>query len=299
MTFSSTTNDLFGLLNVDKPAGVSSRKIVNDLQRLVRPVKVGHAGTLDPLATGVLIVCFGRATRLVPYLQQQPKEYEATFLLGRRSESDDVETEVIELADPPVPTRREIEAALPTFVGRIQQRPPAFSAVKVGGRRAYKMARRGQHVALAARPVTIHEIAVIAFDYPKLVVAIRCGSGTYVRAVGRDLAAALGTAAVMSALRRTAIGGFRVEHACRAESLQGDGIAGQLLPAALAVDHLPSVVVDEADIERLRNGLRIARRGHGLSGDIAALAADGRLISILSVDGDQLRPARNFVSAEK
>ncbi len=295
MTSSSTTNDLFGLLSVDKPAGVSSRKIVNDLQRLVGPVKVGHAGTLDPLATGVLILCFGRATRLVPYLQQQPKQYEATFLLGRRSESDDIETEVIELADPPLPARREIEAALPRFVGQIQQRPPAFSAVKVGGRRAYKMARRGQHVELATRTVTIHEIAVIAFDYPKLVVAIRCGSGTYVRAVGRDLAAALGTAAVMSELRRTAIGDFRVEDARRSESLPGELSASQLLPAAWAVNHLPSVVVDESEIERLRNGLRIARPGHGLAGDIAALAGDGRLISILSVDGDQLRPARNFV----
>lgn len=295
MTSSSTTTELFGLLNVDKPAGVSSRKIVNDLQRLVWPAKVGHAGTLDPLATGVLILCFGRATRLVPYIQQQPKEYVATFLLGRRSETDDVEKGVQELVDPPVPTRQEIAAALPRFVGQIQQRPPAFSAVKVGGRRAYKIARQGQQVELAARPVTIHELALIEYDYPRLVVSMRCGSGTYVRAVGRDLAASLGTAAVMSELRRTAIGDFRAEDACDADALTSELVASHLLPAARAVPQLPAVIVDESEIERLRTGLRIARAHHGLTGEIAALAADGRLISILSVDGDQLRPARNFV----
>ncbi|HJN08155.1 MAG TPA: tRNA pseudouridine(55) synthase TruB [Pirellulaceae bacterium] len=295
MTSSSTPTELFGLLNVDKPAGVSSRKIVNDVQRLIRPVRIGHAGTLDPLATGVLILCLGRATRLVPYLQQQPKEYVATFLLGRHSETDDVEQEVIELPDPHVPTPQEVEAALPQFTGEIQQRPPAFSAVKVGGRRAYKMARQGKQVELAARPVTVYEIVLIQYDYPRMVLSMRCGSGTYVRSVGRDLAAALGTACVMSALRRTAIGDFRVEQACRADTLSSELVGSQLLPAARAVQQLPSVMVDESEIHRLRTGQRITRPDCGLSGDIAAVAADGRLISILTVDGDQLRPLRNFV----
>jgi len=294
-TSNSTSAELFGLLNIDKPAGVSSRKIVNDVQRLVYPAKVGHAGTLDPLATGVLVVCFGRATRLVPYVQQQPKEYLATFLLGRESDSDDIEQEVIELADAPVPTRDEIESALPQFVGLIQQRPPAFSAVKVGGRRAYKLARTGKAVELAERPVTIYGIELVEYDYPRLVVEIRCGSGTYVRAVGRDLAAGLGTAAVMSELRRTAIGSFHADDACTTETLTLASLAKNLLPASSAVSQLPTVIVDEVEIERLRTGLRITRPGHGLSGEIAALAADGRLISILTVVGDQLRPARNFV----
>jgi tRNA pseudouridine55 synthase len=295
MTSSSKTTELFGLLNIDKPAGVSSRNIVNDVQRLIRPVRIGHAGTLDPLATGVLILCLGRATRLVPYLQQQPKEYLATFLLGRRSETDDVEREVVELPDPPLPTIQEIEAALPQFIGDILQRPPAFSAIKVGGRRAYKMARQGKQVELAARPVTIYEIDLIEYDYPRLMLNIRCGSGTYVRSVGRDLATALGTAAVMSALRRTAIGDFRAEEACRADELTSERVASQLLPAALATSQLPSVVVDAAEIERLRTGLRISRPNHGLTGEIAAKTANGRLISILTADGQQLRPWRNFV----
>ena len=295
MTSSSKTTELFGLLNIDKPAGVSSRNIVNDVQRLIRPVRIGHAGTLDPLATGVLILCLGRATRLVPYLQQQPKEYLATFLLGRRSETDDVEREVVELPDPPLPTIQEIEAALPQFIGDILQRPPAFSAIKVGGRRAYKMARQGKQVELAARPVTIYEIDLIEYDYPRLMLNIRCGSGTYVRSVGRDLATALGTASVMSALRRTAIGDFRAEEACRADELTSERVASQLLPAALATSQLPSVVVDAAEIERLRTGLRISRPNHGLTGEIAAKTANGRLISILTADGQQLRPWRNFV----
>jgi tRNA pseudouridine55 synthase len=295
MTSSSTTTELFGLLNINKPAGVSSRKIVNDVQRLIRPVRIGHAGTLDPLATGVLILCLGRATRLVPYLQQQPKEYLATFLLGRSSETDDVEQEVVELLDPPVPTSLQIEAALPQFIGDIQQRPPAYSAVKVGGRRAYKMARQGKRVELKARPVKIYEIEMIEYDYPRLVLSIRCGSGTYVRSLGRDLAVALGTAGVMSALCRTAIGAFRVEDACRTDGLTSELVGSQLLPAALAVPQLPSLTVDESEIERLRNGLRITRRDHGLKGEIAAKAIDGRLISILTADGEQLQPSRNFV----
>jgi tRNA pseudouridine55 synthase len=295
MNSCSTPTDLFGLLNVDKPAGVSSRKIVNDVQRLIRPVKVGHAGTLDPLATGVLILCFGRATRLVPYVQQQPKEYVATFLLGRHSVTDDIEQEVVELPDALVPTRQAIDAALPQFVGEIQQRPPAFSAVKVGGKRAYKLARQGAPVELAARPVTIYEIKLIEYDYPRLVVSMRCGSGTYVRSVGRDLAALLGTAAVMSELRRTAIGDFRVEDACDGDSLTREIVASHLLSPARAVAQLPSVIVDDTEIERLRNGLRITHSGNRLAGDIAAIATDGKLISILSIDGDQLRPVRNFV----
>jgi len=261
---------------------------------LVRPVKVGHAGTLDPLATGVLILCFGRATRLVPFVQQLPKEYVATFLLGRSSETDDIERDVVELPDAPVPSQARIIDALPKFVGDIQQKPPAFSAIKVDGRRAYKMARQGQQVELAARPVTIYEIKLVEYDYPRLVLLIRCGSGTYVRSVGRDLAIDLGTAAVMSELRRTGIGDFRVEDACDTSAFTMEHVARQLLPASRAITHLPSIVVTATELERLRTGLRISRPNHGLTGDVAAVFAD-ELVSILSIDGDQFRPTKNFI----
>jgi len=135
---------MFGILNINKPPGWTSRDAVNRVQRLVRPHKVGHAGTLDPLATGVLVVCLGRATRLIPYIQQMPKAYQATFLLGRTSASDDIETEVTELTNNHVPSLAEIEFALPQFVGRIDQVPPAYSAVKIAGQRAYALARRAK-----------------------------------------------------------------------------------------------------------------------------------------------------------
>src|SRR5437868_5550844 len=139
---------MFALLNVNKPAGITSRDVVNRLQRLVRPAKVGHAGTLDPLATGVLVVCLGQATRLIEYVQQMPKTYHGTFLLGRESDTEDIEGDVKELPNAPRPSRAEIDAALPQFVGRIEQRPPAYSALKVGGERAYDKARRGEAVVL-------------------------------------------------------------------------------------------------------------------------------------------------------
>ena len=134
---------LFGLLNVNKPAGVTSRDVVNRVQRLVRPERVGHAGTLDPLATGVLVVCLGPATRLVEYLQRLRKRYRAAFLLGRTSDTEDIEGQVVELAAPPRPTPAQIAAVLPRFLGQIEQVPPAFSALKLAGRRAYELARAG------------------------------------------------------------------------------------------------------------------------------------------------------------
>src|SRR6478609_12096076 len=206
---------MFGLLNVDKPAGITSRDVVNRVQRLVRPHKVGHAGTLDPLATGVLVIAIGPATRLIEYVQRMPKSYQGTFLLGRTSDTEDVEGNVVELPHTPVPSRDDILAAIPRFLGTIEQRPPAFSALKVAGQAAYKLARRGEAVELAARPVEIISIDLVRYEYPELELRVRCGSGTYIRSLGRDLAEALGSAAVMSQLRRIAIGPFQVE-----ESLQ-------------------------------------------------------------------------------
>ena len=176
---------MFGILNLNKPTGWTSRDVVNRVQRLVRPNKAGHAGTLDPLATGVLIVAVGQATRLIEFAHQLPKYYRATFQLGCSSDSDDVDTEVKPLTQPPIPTHQEVEGALAVFTGVIQQRPPAYSAVHVDGQRSYKLARRGETVELQPRPVTIHSLDVVRYEYPELVLDIHCGSGTYVRALGR------------------------------------------------------------------------------------------------------------------
>src|SRR5206468_2581373 len=146
---------------------LTSRDVVNRVQRLVRPHKVGHAGTLDPQATGVLVLALGPATRLVEYVQQMPKTYQATFLLGRTSDTEDIAGTVVELPAPVVPTRAEIETAIPRFLGTIEQRPPAYSALKVAGRRAYELARRGDAVELAPRSIEVHSLEIVRYDYPE------------------------------------------------------------------------------------------------------------------------------------
>ncbi len=151
-----------GLLNINKPGGMTSRDAVDLVQRLARPAKVGHAGTLDPLATGVLVLCVGAATRLIEYVQRMPKRYTGTFLLGRHSPTEDCDGEVTMLVDPPIPTLGQVEAAVKQFVGRLMQRPPAYSALKVAGRRAYDLARRGEDVQLQPRPIEVHSLAVAA-----------------------------------------------------------------------------------------------------------------------------------------
>ncbi|MAT72178.1 MAG: tRNA pseudouridine(55) synthase TruB [Planctomycetaceae bacterium] len=284
---------MFGLLNLNKPPGWSSRDAVNRVYGLVRPVKAGHAGTLDPLATGVLVVCLGPATRLIEYVQRMPKTYRATFLLGQRSASDDVESEVEQLADCPRPDIGQIDAALPQFVGEIQQRPPAFSAVKVDGQRAYKLARRGKLDELPPRPVQVYDLRVEAYEYPRLELLIRCGSGTYVRSLGRDLAAATGSCAVMSQLVRTAIGPYQLADAVDPRSLTVETLPQHIVPAATAVAELPAWRLSEADCASLAQGGMLARDVD--VDEFAGLDDAGRLRAILRrARGDLFKPAPNF-----
>lgn len=286
----------WGLLNLNKPAGATSRDVVNMVQRLVRPAKAGHAGTLDPLATGVLVVGVGAATRLVEYVQRQPKTYTGTFLLGRYSPTEDIEGEVTELPQPVVPTREQLAAAAEKFVGRMEQRPPAYSAIKVAGRRAYKLARKGESVDLPPRPVTIHRLKVEKYVYPELTLEIECGSGTYIRALGRDLAESLGTAAVMSALVRTAIGEFRLEEAVEPGALTRENWASHLLPPAQAAATLRRIVLSAEQVAAVARGLTIVASPHEADAqEIAAVDSAGRLIAILTPRGrGRLGPMRNF-----
>jgi tRNA pseudouridine55 synthase len=300
----------FGVLNIDKPPGRTSRDVVDRVERLTAPARAGHAGTLDPLATGVLVVCVGQATRLIEYIQRMPKRYRATFLLGRRSDTDDVEGEVTLVPGAPEPTRAMLDEALPKFLGEIQQRPPAHSAVKLAGRRAYQLARRGEPVELAPRPVAIHGLDICRYAYPELELTIECGSGTYVRALGRDLAAAVGTAAVMSALVRTAVGRFRIEDAVRLADLTAGNLSLHLRPALAAVASLPQVRLSEAEAIEIRNGrpIRLPEGGAaeaakpqaairaGQEGEWAAVDAAGQLLSILrEKHPGELWPAKNFL----
>jgi len=304
---------LSGILNINKPTGMTSRGAVDMVQRLVRPAKAGHAGTLDPLAGGVLVVCVGSATRLIEYVQRMPKSYVGTFLLGRQSTTEDIEGEVVELADPPVPVLEDILRAAKKLEGNILQRPPAFSALKINGRRAYQMARKGEEVKLQARPVSIHRIAVRSYEYPRLVLEVDCGSGTYIRSLGRDLAESLGTAAVMSELVRTAIGKFDLEESLDPGKLGKENISGHLMPMIRAVDNLPRLVLSAEEIKLVHRGQSIAKRiesapEHWQSqwhpadsqwrpAETAGVDEGGNLVTILSSsDGELLRPARNFLS---
>jgi tRNA pseudouridine55 synthase len=294
------TKPLSGLLNIAKPAGLTSRQVVDRVQRLVRPAKAGHAGTLDPLATGVLVVCVGQATRLIEYVQRMPKTYVGEFLLGRTSDTEDISGAVVELADPPVPTLDAIREKLPTFLGTIQQRPPAYSALKVEGRRAYDMARAGEEFELATRPIDVYGIEVVDYAYPKLVLKIHCGSGTYVRSLGRDIAEALGTGAVMSALERTAIGCFTSGEGIDTDVLTPANLAEHLKPPKLAVSGLPSIVVSADERKLLVNGRVITRSEYAspereLPSELIALDEAGDLAAILTPLARELwKPERNF-----
>lgn len=287
-----------GVLNLNKPAGMTSREVVNRVQRLGRPAKVGHAGTLDPLARGVLVVCVGAATRLIEYVQQMPKGYSGTFLLGRESPTEDVEGEVTELVGPAVPTPEQIAAAAGALVGRIEQRPPAFSALKVEGRRAYALARKGQQVELKPRTVTVYRIEVQGYEYPELRLAIECSGGTYVRSLGRDLAESLGTAAVMSELVRRWIGDFRIEEAVDPRQLTGQSWTDHLLPPLRAVGRLPRVELSPDEIAKIRHGLTIPRKTPPAgAGQFAAVDAAGRLVAVLTPRGPGLLGPRHNLPA--
>jgi tRNA pseudouridine55 synthase len=288
-----------GLLNLNKPAAMTSRRAVDVIQHLAWPAKVGHAGTLAPLATGVLVVCVGVATRLIEYVQQMPKSYTGVFLLGRHSPTEDLEGEVTELENPPVPTLEQLAAAARAMVGPIQQRPPAFSALKVRGQRAYDLARKGRTVELQPRPITVHSLRVVKYEYPELVLDIECSSGTYVRSLGRDLAESLGTAAVMSALVRTAIGCFRVEDAVDPKALTPETLAERLQPMSLAVQGLPPVILSEEEAVRIRNGLTIERPlpCPGVE-ELAGLDATGQLRAILRPRGPGLLGALRNLPTE-
>ena len=283
-----------GVVAVDKPAGVSSRRVVDAVARALGTKAVGHAGTLDPLAEGVVVVCAGHATKLVDFIHALPKHYAATFLLGRSSPSDDLETPVEEEADPPRPDRGAVEAALPEFRGEILQRPCDYSAVHVAGQRAYALARKGRSVELAAKPVRIDRLEITSYDWPRLGVEIECSSGTFVRAIGRDLAAALGTRAVMESLVRSSVGPFTRAASLPLDAVTPDTARAALLPAAAAVAHLPRVTLDGPALDDAIRGGFIAVPPDVVPADaIAAVDAAGDIVGMLRAHASgrwRLRP---------
>jgi tRNA pseudouridine55 synthase len=218
-----------GILNLNKPAGMSSARAVGAVKRtLPRGTKIGHAGTLDPFATGVLLLLIGRATKLCEALMDQPKQYQATVKFGATTATDDLDSPEVPQSVAHPPTAEQVAAALTRFIGRIHQQPPVYSALKVGGRRAYELARSGNAVVLKPRPVTVYAIETLEYTWPLLGLRIDCGRGTYIRSIARDLGAALAVGGHLVQLCRTRVGPFTLERSIPLSQLTADTVAKNL-----------------------------------------------------------------------
>jgi tRNA pseudouridine55 synthase len=276
---------IHGLLVIDKPDGMTSRDAVNRVQGLFpRGTRIGHAGTLDPLATGVLVLCLGQATRLTEYVQRMEKTYRAGILLGARSDTDDSDGQISPVAGANPPALEEVRRGLAGFLGEIEQVPPAYSAAKVTGRRAYDLARQGRDVDLQARTVHIHGIDLVSYGYPHLEVEVRCGKGTYIRSLARDLGERLGCGALIETLRRTRIGPFRVEDALSLD-LPEDAVRARLLPITWAVSELPRLTLEEGEIAHLRQGQHIPWHEARTETELAIFDQNDVLVAVADFDG--------------
>ena len=207
-------------LIINKPLNITSMDVIRQLRRILGIRKIGHAGTLDPLATGVLIVCYGKGTKLISSFMDMTKKYSAEVNLSAFSETEDAEGPITEVEIPTIPTLKDIEAVLPQFLGTIVQMPPKYSAVKVQGIRAYDLARQGKEVKMYPRQVTIESITVTSYEWPLMSIDVVCGKGTYIRSLGRDIGVALGVGGYLTKLERTAIGPHSVEHAIHLDDIE-------------------------------------------------------------------------------
>ncbi|HTU22981.1 MAG TPA: tRNA pseudouridine(55) synthase TruB [Gemmataceae bacterium] len=261
-----------GLLVLDKPGGMTSRAVVDRVLRwFPRRTRIGHTGTLDPLATGVLVLCLGGATRLSEYVQLMNKTYRTRLLLGARSDSDDADGTITPVAGTLAPTAAAVEACAAAFVGVIEQVPPAYSAAKVSGRRAYDLARRGEEVMLRPRSVRIYAVQILDYAYPYLELKVDCGKGTYIRSLARDLGERLGCGALVQSLRRTRVGPFTAEEALTLDS-NADTVRAQVMPAETAVAELPRLVLPDNDLKRLCQGQKVLLESRSVSEGAPALA---------------------------
>ncbi len=283
-----------GWLILDKPPGLTSTQAVGRVRWLFDAEKAGHAGTLDPLATGLLPIALGEATKTVPFVQAGAKRYLFELAWGAETTTDDTEGEVVATSEHR-PSEAELRAVLPRFTGTILQRPPAFSAIRVAGRRAYDMARAGETVALAERPVTIAELTLVAHGAERSRFEMACEKGTYVRALARDLARALGTVGHVALLRRTAVGGFAEADAVTLAALEAAADRAALLrPAAAGLQHLPELQVTPADAALIRNGGAVLLRGRDAPVTLAQAWASqaGAAVAIGAVRAGHFHPER-------
>ncbi len=314
-----------GVLNIDKPPSLTSHDIVAHIRRLL-PVtgyqlpaaKVGHAGTLDPFATGVLLILVGPAARLMEYVNLLPKTYEARLTLGAVSDTDDVTGKITrsKFQNPSQIPMAQIRKTLTSFIGSQQQIPPAYSAVKVKGQKAYKAARGGKPLALKPKTVRVYNIRLMEYEYPRLSLEVTCGSGTYIRSLGRDIGQALGTGAYISELRRASIGPapasdasvkqpaqqFSAEKAVDLNELTQENLPDYLLPPRAAVSHLPAVQLNQSNVAQLSRGQKIkwgSGREPQANRPVALLTEDKELVGIGSYDSqNKLLSPKKILTAD-
>lgn len=291
-----------GWLIVDKPAGVTSTAVVNKVKWALNAQKAGHAGTLDPEATGVLAVALGEATKTVPYLMEALKAYTFTVTLGAATNTDDTEGEVIATSDLR-PTDDEIKGALGQFVGDIQQIPPKFSAVKIDGQRAYKLSRDGEDVEIEARPLWVEELVMLDRpDVDHVELELVCGKGGYVRSIARDLGQALGCLGHVKTLRRVWSGPFEVEQAIAFQTVdqlaKDPALLDYVLPLEAALEEIPEVPVQAEGAARLRNGNPASVISDLDYGDECWASFDGQAVAIGMFKAGHIHPARVIVREE-
>ncbi|HQU36425.1 MAG TPA: tRNA pseudouridine(55) synthase TruB [Anaerolineales bacterium] len=279
-------NAISGVLVVDKPVGMTSHDVVQAIRNGTGLRRAGHTGTLDPRASGVLVILVGPAVRLSEYVSASDKRYQAIIRMGGKTDTFDAEGRVTPSAQPVNVTEVQFEEALKTFVGEIEQTPPPYSAVKVQGRKAYEMARQGEQVDLAPRKITVHHLEVLEWTPPEVVIDVHCSSGTYVRSLANDLGEKLGCGAYLVGLRRTKSGRFSLRDATPLRKLQEAFTAGNwyqyLIPAAEALGDWPAIELSPDEVEGVRHGHRVkAAEDAALGNKVRGVSTQGELVALM------------------
>lgn len=287
-----------GWLVIDKPIGVSSARVVSQVKKLTKAAKVGHGGTLDPLASGLLPIALGEATKLISYAMDGSKTYQFTITFGEKRDTDDAEGAVT-ATSPYIPSEAEVQAALPHFTGKILQIPPSYSALKVGGKRAYALARAGEAVTLPPRKVHIAKLILLDYGEGKATLEVVCGKGTYIRSLARDLAKYMGACGYVSMLRRTQVGKFTLNHAILLDKLEEMVHNARrydfLLSVDKVLDGIPVLVITQEEAKRIRHGQIVPLPpGSATLQGVMPVMAEGRLVALGNITGGAVKPVRVF-----
>lgn len=291
---------VMGFLNVNKPSGLTSFDVVARVRRVSTKTtgtkKVGHAGTLDPMATGVLVVCVGQATRLSAYAMQSKKQYRATVQLGMETDTYDAEGKTVATSDSSHITQEQVETALGDFRGAIQQLPPMYSAIKKDGKKLYELARQGKKIDVEARPVTLYRIDLVKWDAPQFILDVTCSPGTYIRSLAHDIGQKLGVGAHLAGLERTRSGGFYVENAVELDTLlDSENWQQYLILPKVALSDWQSLQVSDEQANELQVGRFIPNESDTEEPYIMAYMSDGHLLAILENRGKLWKPHKVFL----